>query len=223
MRKAIFAEGEFYHIYNRGTEKRTIFLDEQDFMRFLQSVEEFNTINPVGGIFQNSFLKKQLRGSTSKLNETMKQGEKLVNIVAYCLNLNHYHLILQQVSKKGIEKFMQRLGTGYTMYFNNKNERSGALFQGRFKAVYIDSNVYLLHVSAYVNLNDQVHQLRGSTSKSSWIEYTKKNNKEGICEKEAVLGQFRNRKEYEKFALSSFQGIMEKKKLRKEMETLLLE
>ncbi|MEI8096831.1 MAG: transposase [Candidatus Moraniibacteriota bacterium] len=221
MRKTIFAEGEFYHIYNRGTEKRTIFLDEQDFLRFLQSLEEFNTLDPVGGIFQNSFLKKQLRGSTSKLDNSFKQKEKLVNIVAYCLNPNHYHLILQQVSEKGIEKFMQRLGTGYTMYFNNKNERTGALFQGKFKAVHIDSNIYLLHVSAYVNLNDQVHQLRGSTSKSSWIEYTKKNNKGGICEKESVLGQFRTKGDYVTFAKNSIRGTIERRGLLD--ESILLE
>lgn len=211
MRKTVFAEGEFYHIYNRGTEKRTIFLDEQDFMRFLQSLEEFNTLDPVGGIFQNSFRKKQLRGSTSKSDNLVKQEEKLVNIIAYCLNQNHYHLILQQVSEKGIEKFMQRLGTGYTMYFNNKYERTGALFQGKFKAVHIDSNIYLLHVSAYVNLNDRVHQLRGSTSKSSWIEYTKEKSKGGICAKEAILGQFRTKEEYVTFAKNSIQGTMERR------------
>lgn len=221
MRKTIFAEGEFYHIYNRGTEKRTVFLDEQDFMRFLQSLKEFNTLEPVGGIFQNSFLKKQLRGSTSKLDDLVEQEEKLVNIVAYCLNPNHYHLILQQVSEKGIEKFMQRLGTGYTMYFNNKYERTGALFQGRFKAVHIDSNVYLLHVSAYVNLNDRVHQLRGSTSKSSWIEYTKEKSKNEVCEKEAVLGQFRTKEEYVIFAKNSIRGTIERRGLLD--ESILLE
>ena len=221
MRKTTFAIGEFYHIYNRGTEKRIIFLDERDFMRFLQSLEEFNTLDPIGGIFQNSFRKKQLRGRTSKLDKFVKQGEKLVNIVAYCLNPNHYHLILQQVADKGIEKFMQRLGTGYTMYFNNKYERSGALFQGKFKAVHIDSNTYLLHVSAYVNLNNHVHQLIGSTSKSSWIEYIERQSKGAICDKKSVLGQFRKSEEYISFARDSLRGIIERRGLLD--ESILLE
>lgn len=204
MRKAIFAEGEFYHIYNRGTDKRDVFSDENDYARFLESMIEFNAPEPIGSLFENSYRKKhQLGGSTSK---DEKSEEKLVNIVAYCLNPNHYHLILQEVSERGVEKFMQRLGTGYTMYFNKKNDRSGALFQGRFKAIHISSNPYLLHVSAYVNLNNRVHQLGGSTSKSSWNEYTGKC--EGICKKEDILGQFRKSEEYIDFAESSLQGTL---------------
>ena len=74
----------------------------------------------------------------------------LVEIVAYCLNPNHYHLIVKQISEKGIERFMQKIGTGYTNYFNKRYERSGALFQGKFKSIHIDSNEYLLHLSVYV-------------------------------------------------------------------------
>jgi putative transposase len=137
------------------------------------------------------------------------------------LNQNHYHFILQQASDRGIEKFMQRLGTGYTMYFNSKQERSGALFQGRFKAAHINSNAYLLHVSAYVNLNNRVHQLRGSTSQSSWAEYIGKRKGVGICEKEVILGQFRKPEEYIAFAEDSLQGILERRGLLE--SSLLLE
>lgn len=106
VRKIQFAVGEFYHVYNRGTDKRTIFSDDQDFMRFLQSMEEFNGPNPVGSLYQNSFRKKQqLRSKASKFKDSDKE-EKLVEIIAYCLNPNHYHFILQQVAEKGIEKFM---------------------------------------------------------------------------------------------------------------------
>lgn len=224
MRKLIISTGEFYHVYNRGTDKRTIFSDENDFTRFFESMLEFNTLEPIGSLFENSFRKKnQLGGSASK--ETIKDTkEKLVNIVAYCLNPNHFHLILQQVAERGIEKFMQRLGTGYTMYFNNKYDRSGSLFQGRFKAVHIDSNEYLLHVSAYVNLNDRVHQLGGSASKSSWDEYTqffKQDNHHGICEKEDVLGQFRKPGEYGTFAENSVRGTLERRGILD--ESMLLE
>ena len=219
VRKKSFANGEFFHIYNRGVDKRIIFVDEYDIGRFFQSMIEFNTVEPVGSIYENSF--RQLGGETPKL------AEGLVNIVAYCLNPNHFHLILEQLVDGGISEFMKRLSGGYTGYFNKKHDRSGSLFQGVFKDVHIDSNEYLLHVSAYVNLNDRAHQLGGETPKlveslSSWREYTDK-KVEGICEKEIVLGQFRNVDEYKDFALSSLESIIQRKEELKGINELLLE
>lgn len=205
MRKTIFAEGEFYHIYNRGTDKRDIYLDGRDYTRFLESMIQFNSLEPIGSIFENSFRKKQLGSPASK---RPKREGRLVNIIAYCLNPNHYHFILEQVAEKGVEKFMQRLGTGYTKYFNNRYVRTGVLFQGKFKAVHIDSNPYLLHVSAYVNLNNRVHQLGSRTSKSSWDEYTTKYDGPRICEKEIILGQFQKPQEYINFAEESIRGTL---------------
>jgi REP element-mobilizing transposase RayT len=118
LRKTDFIEGEYYHIYNRGVDKRDIFLEIPDLMRFLQSMKEFNVKDPIGSLYENSFL-KDVGGKASK--------SKLVKFVAYCLNPNHYHFILTPLVEKGIEKFMQRLGTGYVMYFNEKNKRSGAV------------------------------------------------------------------------------------------------
>lgn len=216
MRKVSFAEGEFYHVYNRGTDKRTIFSDEQDLMRFLQSMVEFNTLHPVGGLFVNSFRKKLLRGSTSKSDELDGKDEKLVEIIAYCLNPNHFHVILKQISERGIERYMQRLGTGYTMYFNHKYDRTGALFQGKFKAIHIDSEEYLLHVSAYVNLNNRVHKFGSEASKfrSSWGEYVEGGKQsDRICDTEPVLGQFRSKREYSEFAEKSLQGTLERRSI----------
>jgi REP element-mobilizing transposase RayT len=213
MRKTAFTEGEYYHIYNRGTERREIFSDQNDFARFVESLVEFNVREPIGSLLEHTFRKKRrlLGGRTSK-----EADQPLVNIVAYCLNPNHYHLILEPVAEKGIEKYMQRIGTGYTMYFNNKYQRTGALFQGKFKAIHIDSNAYLLHMSAYVNLNNRVHRLGGSTSKSSWAEYTRMNDRgrggvQGICTREAILGQFRKNEEYVIFAEDSLRGILERR------------
>lgn len=205
MRKTAFAEGEFYHIYNRGTDRRDIFSDEDDYLRFLESMVQFNNLEPIGSIFENSFRQKQKQlGSPA----SKKKMERLVNIVAYCLNPNHYHFVLEQVTEKGIEKFMQRLGTGYTKFFNNRYARTGVLFQGKFKAIHIDSNPYLLHVSAYVNLNNRVHRLGGSDFRSSWTEYTTGLGQPGMCEKEVVLGQFRKPEEYAAFAENSLQGTL---------------
>ncbi len=210
MRKIQFTNNEYYHIFNRGVDKREIFSEHEDLSRFFQSMEEFNTINPIGSIFENSFRKLGLGHPVSK-------SERLVSFVCYCLNTNHYHFILKQLVDKGIEKFMQRLGNGYTKYFNNKYNRSGSLFQGNYKAIHINSNEYLLHISAYVNLNNKVHQLECSLSWSSWREYI--NNQDNFCEKDIVLGQFNNLQEYKEFAESSLKDIQE----RKEMGKFLLE
>ena len=200
-------------------------MDEEDSKRFFNSIKEFNVNDPIGSIYENTFRKKklgELGGSTSKLLEisSIKSDDKLVNFVCYCVNPNHYHFLLEQVSDKGIEKFMQRLGTGYTMFFNNKYHRSGSLFQGRYKSTHIDSNEYLIHLSAYINLNDKVHRLGGSTSKSSKSsanEYF--NNIEGFCKKDIILGQFRNAADYKEFAENSLIDIRD----RKDMEKILLE
>ena len=129
MRKVKFVTNQYYHLFNRGVDKRVIFLDQSDMDRFFQSMEEFNVIEPIGSIYENFFRKNQLK----------KQGfespkEKLVNFICHCLNPNHYHFILEQLIDGGIEKFMHRLGLGYTKYFNQKYKRSGSLFQGTFKA-----------------------------------------------------------------------------------------
>ena len=113
---------------------------------------------------------------------------------------------------------MQRLGNGYTKFFNNKYLRNGSLFQGRYKSVHIDSNEYLLHLSVYINLNNKVHQLGHSMSKSSWGEYISGDNNL-FCNKSIILNQFNNMKDYEVFANDSLESIMQKK----EMEDFLLE
>jgi len=214
MRKTKFSSGEYYHIFNRGVDKREIFSDNNDLARFFQSMSEFNTKEPIGSIFENSFRDSALGGRAAK-------SKKLVNFICFCLNPNHYHFVLEQVADNGIQKFMHRLGGGYTWYFNNKNKRNGVLFQGKYKSVHIGTNEYLLHMSAYVNLNNKVHQLGGSAAKltmSSWKEYFK-NDKEGFCNKEIILRQFNGTEEYKNFAGDSLRSIREKK----EMEKILLE
>ena len=122
MRKIVFVNGEFYHIYNRGADKRIVFANNYDFQRFLQSVEEFNSVDPIGSIYQNSFCEPQLRRPTSKL----------VNVVCYCLNPNHYHMILQQRISGGISEFMKRLGGGYTKHFNFKGDKTHDYIRRQF-------------------------------------------------------------------------------------------
>lgn len=210
-------EGEYYHIYNRGVDKRVIFEDEYDFGRFLVSMVDFNSVRPIGSIYENSFRKKHQLGSlASKLGKIKKDKGPLVEYIAYCLNPNHFHLILKQVSDRGIEKLMHRLGTGYTKYFNEKNKRSGSLFQGTFKAVHIESNEQMLYLSAYVNLNNRVHKIADRDCRSSWAEY-RGGNVGGICNTEIILGQIKKIESYRKEAEGLVRNIREKREDMKEM------
>lgn len=179
-------------------------------------MEEFNTVKPIGSLYEHSFLKTQLGRRTSK------SKSRLVNIICYCLNFNHYHLILEQCVNGGISEFIKRLAGGYTKYFNLKHKRSGVLFQGKFKAVHIDTNEYLLHVSAYVNLNNRVHKLKKFPFRSSWAEYIS-GEKYNLCKKNTILDQFKNSKEYKEFAENALINILERKSLLKDLEKLFLE
>ena len=213
MRDIPFVEKEFYHIYNRGVDKRNIILDFNDLDRFIKSMREFNTIKPIGSIYENRERKRGRRASTI-------QEKPLVNFIVYGINQNHFHFMLEQVAERGIEKFMHRFGTGFSKYFNARYKRSGALFQGKFKAKLVDSNEYLLHLSVYINLNDRAHDRgrRASTlAKTSWLEYMGK-VAERICDKSIILGQFKNIEGYRKFAESSLQSIIERKILLDEWE-----
>ena len=211
MRNIRIVTGEHYHVFNRGVDKRDIFVDADDLNRLFQSMLEFNTVEPIGSIYENSFRKKTLGNSVSK------REERLVDFIAYCLNQNHYHFILRQIRDNGVEKFMHRLGLGYTKFFNNKHDRTGVLFQGKYKAVHVDSNEYLLHLSVYVNLNNRVHRSGNRITRSSWNEYVR--DTAGICKKEIILDQFPNIGAFQKFTEGSLEGI----RGRKEMEKLLLE
>ena len=217
MKHPPFANNEFYHIYNRGVDRRKIFSDQYDLRRFFQSMDEFNTVNPIGSIYENSFLDPHIRSK--------RKSRRLVKFIAYCLNPNHYHFILQQIANEGISEFMKRLGGGYTWYFNNRYQRSGYLFQSVFKAKHINSNNYLLSLSAYVNLNYRVHKLGGATaklSKSSLDEYVYK-HLDNFCEKKIISEQFKNKLEYKEFAENSLADTLERKQRDKELGSLLFE
>ena len=230
MRKTPIVNDEYYHIYNRGVDKRIIFEDRHDVDRFFQSVILFNAIEPAGSIFEHLHSKKY---NSNKLGDLVAKNDKLVEVISYCFNPNHFHFILRQCVDDGVSKFMKRLSGGYAWYFNNRYDRRGTLFQGPFKAKHIDSNEYLLHLSAYVNLNDRVHKFGDLVAKlvrSSWHEYVQdiqsaQKQDQGICSTDIVLGQFKNSKEYELFARSSLKEILKNKEKEKgkDMNQLLLE
>lgn len=148
QRNLSFAPDEWYHIYTRGVDKRQIYMDEYDAERYLMLLYAANSttsiqISNIGGI----------KGPSLRSILQKERGERLVDIGAYCLMRNHLHLVLREREYGGISTFMQKLGTGYTMYFNRKYSRTGALFSGRFKAKHVASDQYFRRLINYVHAN----------------------------------------------------------------------
>ena len=140
-----YVEGGYYHIYNRGVEKRNIFLDENDCKIFLHYIKLY--LSPIEEILKAYPDNVRIRRFT-KLNLA-----KEVDLFCFSLMPNHFHFLVKQKNKDGIIKFMRRLMTSYVMYFNKKNNRVGTLLQGRYKAINVDKDEYLLHLTRYIHLN----------------------------------------------------------------------
>lgn len=202
MRNLKFTKGEYYHIYNRGVDHRNIVLDQADSDRFVLGLELFNSVEQIGSIKDFQQLPEVIKS---------KPRKRLVDIICYCLNPNHFHLILREIREGGISQFMKRIG-GHSHYFNLRHKRTGTLFEGKFKAKHITSNDYLLHLSSYVNVNDQLHKIGYPVTdlvRSSWEEY--KTGEKGLCQKAIILEQFENYEHYKKFVLDNIPAMLEKR------------
>jgi|SRR3989344_8577722 len=187
-----FAPEEFYHIFNRGVEKRDIFLNDADRLRF---IELLIYCIPQENI-QSYSTAKRFRRET----ELAKEGEGLVDLLCYCLMRNHFHLLIRENVEGGITAYMKRVLIGYSKYFNVKRERSGSLFIHPFKAVLIDNDDQLLHVSRYIHLNPYVAHITDNLSQyrwSSYCEYTEE-ERQTTCH-HTLLKTFMDTKSYKTF------------------------
>lgn len=142
-----FSVGEIFHVYNRGANKMTIYESETDYVRFLHLLYLCNQKIPT----QLGNLTRNERGRSSVYS--MVRGGPIVDVLAYCLMPNHFHLVLRECGEGGISEFMKKVATGYSMYFNHSRERTGTLFQGRFKAKHVGTDAYFNHIFSYVHLN----------------------------------------------------------------------
>lgn len=146
----IYSAGSFYHIYNRGVEKRTIFEDKQDYKVMLGYLKE--ALLPVDPNKPKTIF--TLQGQSFKGEKRpVKNYSDEIDFVAYCLMPNHFHFLIRQSKSDSIEGFMRSIMTRYSMFFNKKYGRVGSLFQGRYKAVLVNEEPYLLHLSRYIHLN----------------------------------------------------------------------
>lgn len=155
MRNVQFVKGNYYHIFNRGVEKRDIFGNDSDKWRFLQALFLFNDEKfSLGWLWrlerdEGAMNFKVLKNFFAEQN---RNRDQLVRILADCLMPNHFHLLIEEIKENGISRFMHKIGTGYTNFFNKKYDRVGSLFQGSYKAVMIEKDDYLQYLLAYINI-----------------------------------------------------------------------
>ena len=155
-RNLVFSPGEYYHVFNRGVEKRPIFNEKRDYIRALSTI--FYYIHALPPVKYSKYLRTP-RDQRSELNETLNKSPRDITILAYCLMPNHLHFLLRQETENGVPRFMSKFSNSYTKYFNTKHTRIGPLFQGTFKAVIVESEEQLIHLSRYIHINPIVSSL----------------------------------------------------------------
>lgn len=138
---------ELYHVLNRGVDGRDLFLDDSDRLRFVHNLFEFNDTEPALTIRNVDLRSPHLR------RDRHHNRAPLVDIHAWCLMQNHYHLLLSERSEGALTQFLRKLNIGYAKYFNERHRRQGTLFQGRTKKVLIERDAHLLYIVHYIHLN----------------------------------------------------------------------
>jgi putative transposase len=139
---------EIYHVFNRGVEKRDLFMDQRDYVRFVHDLWEFNDSAATSHAI-HTFKNLDLRNP----NFPDRPERQIVDLHAWCLMKNHYHLLLSECAEGGLTLFLRKLNIGYANYFNERYNRSGSLFQGRTKKVHVNSDAYFIHILNYVHFN----------------------------------------------------------------------
>ena len=200
-----FSENSFYHIFNRGVEKRKIFLDEQDYKLFKYYLLIY--LLPLDRVLE-LYPRLPLRLYGKNLSQE-------VELFSYCLMPNHFHLLLKQKSANGVSKFMKQLTNAYTLYFNNKYDRVGGLVQGRFRAVRVPTDDFLLHVSRYIHLNPVVAGLVDNPKDYEWSSYKEffEDNK-NIVNTKIILSYFKRKEDYGSFVTDQIELAKELEKIK---------
>ena len=208
MRNIKIAPGEYYHIFNRGMAKQKIFLDKRDWIRFLFLILHFQS--PITFINIGRPVKQYVKHSVFNVSKEEKLEivqKRYVELTAFCLMPNHFHLIVKEVEEGGIARYMQRVLNSYTKYINTKYKRSGHLFQGPYKAVHVSGNTQLLHLSAYIHKNPR--ELPGWKDKemkyewSSYQDFALKNRWDKLIVPQIIADQFKDKDGYKEFIETS--------------------
>ena len=204
-RKIPLATGEIYHVLNRGVASQPIFRSKRDYQRAQETIF-FYQIKQLPLSFSR-FLSLSSARRQEMLRERRKKKDFWVEIIAYCLMPNHFHFLLKQVDKSGISIFMSQFSNSYTRFFNLNRNRTGPLLQGKFKAIRIETEEQLNHISRYIHLNPYssyvVKTLKQTITYpfSSLSEYLNP-QLTSLCQKEIIMNNFKTTSQYEKFVLN---------------------
>ena len=215
VRSVIFRNGFIYHIYNRGVERRPIFLTSRDHDRFI-SLLEYYRFDHVPKSYSH-YLALSL-AERALFRQRLDQKPLAVDILAYCLMQNHFHILLKQNLEGGIHQFVANVANAYAKYFNTKRHRVGPLYQGPFKAVRIETDEQLLHVSRYIHINSVVSGLvttKGLVTYpwSSFLDYLGKTQSPFVVTK-PVLDYFKTKEKYSDFVFDQVGYAKELEKIK---------
>ena len=214
-RYTVFSEGEVYHIFNRGVERRRIFTSSSEYQRFTNLLAYYR-FDPVPTRFSQLHL-QPATVQNALLHQLEKSREYGVSVLAYCLMPNHFHCIVRQEKPRGITRFVANISNGYTKYFNTKHDRVGPLLQGTFKAVHVETTEQLIHLSRYVHINPVVSFVISQEQLdlyewSSLSQYVGK--KQGICDTQWVKEWMKTSEGYRKFVYDQIAYAKELEKIK---------
>lgn len=199
-RAIVFRQEHVYHLFNRGVERRPIFLSSGDRERFV-SLLEYYRFNGISKSFSH-YLALSL-ADRATFRQMLDQKPLAVDILAYCLMPNHFHLLVRQNTENGIHDYLSNISNGYAKYFNTKRQRVGPLYQGPFKAVFVETDEQLIHVSRYIHINPVVSGIISLQDLdvypwSSFPDYLG-NVETSFVVKPPVLGHFKSSGSYRAF------------------------
>lgn len=208
MRKFQFTLGSYYHICNRSNNEQSIFLDEKDYARFLFYVLFYQAPVPFNNLGrQSSYFVKHSMFNISK--ETFQDVilKRRVEVNNFTIMPNHFHILVQEKSEKGISLYLQRIQNGYAKYFNTKYKKRGHLFQGAFRAIPVETDEQLLYLSAYIHRNPrELKQWENKEINYPWSSYQDlaENNRWGeLIKPDIILNQFTGPQKYYEFIETS--------------------
>lgn len=189
-----FYTNSIYHIINRGVAQQDIFRTPYDYQRFLDTMGFY--LDGAQSKKFSSISKKERRKIISSSSK-----DPFIEIIGYCLMPNHFHILARQLKDNGVSNFMRKFQDSYTRYFNAKNKRVGTIYQGKFKAVLIETDEQLFHVSRYIHLNPYAAKLTNYPEKYPWSSYNSylKNEKTKICNPEMIIEMIGSPEKYRKF------------------------
>lgn len=193
--------GEIYHVFNRGVAKQPLFLDERDYQHGLEILGFYMEQDP--GVALSSLIRAKTGPEALRQLLVREPDQPLVEIIAYTLMPNHFHLVIKQLVDGGISQFMRRSMNSFTRYHNVRHERVGPMFQGVFRFVRVTSDEQLLHLTRYVHLNPFAAQLTNDPERYPWFSYPhyRHGTASRLCHPDQVIALAGSPERYRSFLL----------------------